>query len=65
MEVRWDYLTPPDFEKLAREEALCVLPIGSLERHGDHMPFGSDGLISYLLVWSSARGIVFYRHGKF
>lgn len=47
MEVRWEYLTPPDFKNLAREEKLCILPIGSLERHGDHMPYGSDGLICH------------------
>ena len=55
MEVRWEYLTPPDFEKLAREEALCVLPIGSLERHGDHMPFGSDGLICHDICVRAAK----------
>ena len=45
MQVRWEYLTPPDFKKLAREEQVCILPIGSLERHGDHMPFGTDAII--------------------
>jgi creatinine amidohydrolase len=47
MQVRWEYLTPPDFKKLAKEEKLCILPIGSLERHGDHMPFGTDGIICH------------------
>ena len=47
MEVRWDYLTPPDFEKLAKDEKLCILPIGCLERHGDHLPFGTDGLVCH------------------
>ena len=47
MEVRWDYLTPPDFEKLVKEEQLCILPIGCLERHGDHLPFGTDGLVCH------------------
>ena len=47
MQVRWEYLTPPAFKKLAREEKVCILPIGSLERHGDHMPFGTDGIICH------------------
>ena len=55
MEVRWECLTPPDFEKLAREETLCVLPIGALERHGDHMPFGSDGLICHDICVRAAK----------
>jgi creatinine amidohydrolase len=44
MQVRWEYLTPPEFKTLAREEKLCILPIGSLERHGEHLPYGTDGL---------------------
>ncbi len=44
MQVRWEHLTPPEFEKLAREEQVCILPIGSLERHGEHCPFGTDGI---------------------
>ena len=47
MQVRWEHLTPPDFKKLAREEGVCILPIGSLERHGDHMPFGTDGIVCH------------------
>ncbi|GHU15370.1 hypothetical protein FACS1894163_01820 [Spirochaetia bacterium] len=38
MEVRWEYLTPTDFKALAKNEGLCVLPIGSLERYGEHLP---------------------------
>lgn len=47
MQVRWEHLTPPEFKKLAREEQICILPIGSLERHGDHMPFGTDGIVCH------------------
>jgi creatinine amidohydrolase len=46
-QVRWEYLTPPEFKKLAKEEKVCILPIGSLERHGEHMPFGTDGLTAH------------------
>ena len=47
MQTRWEFLTPPEFKKLAAEEQLCILPIGSLERHGEHMPFGTDGLVAH------------------
>jgi creatinine amidohydrolase len=40
--MKWVDLVPSDFERLAREEGLCVLPMGSLERHGEHIPFGCD-----------------------
>ena len=54
MQFRWEYLTPPEFKKLAAEEQLCLLPIGSLERHGEHMPYGSDALIAHQIACSAA-----------
>jgi creatinine amidohydrolase len=55
MEVRWEYLTPTDFKALVRKEQLCVLPIGSLERHGEHLPFGTDGLTAHEIAVRAAR----------
>ena len=54
MQVRWEHLTPPEFKKLAREEQVCILPIGSLERHGDHMPFGTDGIVVHEICVKAA-----------
>ena len=54
-QVRWECLTPPDFEKMVREEKLCVLPIGSLERHGEHMPFGTDAMIAHEVACRAAQ----------
>ena len=54
MQTQWEYLTPPEFKKLAKEEQICILPIGSLERHGDHMPYGTDGLIAHKVACMAA-----------
>lgn len=54
-QVRWEHLTPSEFEKLAREERLCVLPIGSLERHGEHMPFGTDAIVAHEVCCRAAQ----------
>lgn len=54
MQVRWELLTPPDFKRLAREEQVCIVPIGSLERHGDHMPFGTDAIIAHTVACRAA-----------
>jgi len=50
METRWEYLTPPEFKKLAKEEQICVLPMGSLERHGEHLPYGTDALVAHAVA---------------
>ena len=50
MQTRWEYLTPPEFKQLAKEHQICVLPIGSLERHGNHLPYGTDGLAAHAIA---------------
>jgi creatinine amidohydrolase len=41
--VRWDELTASDWPAaLERSARTCILPIGILEKHGPHVPIGSD-----------------------
>ena len=54
MQVRWEFLTPVDFKALAAKEKLCILPIGSLERHGEHLPFGTDALTAHTVAVKAA-----------
>ena len=43
IEVEWARLTAPDIRAIAaRENALAILPIGSLEQHGPHLPVITD-----------------------
>jgi creatinine amidohydrolase len=44
-----DYRSEP-FEKV-------ILPLGSLESHGPHLPFGTDSLTAYLLALEIARRV--------
>jgi creatinine amidohydrolase len=40
---RWDELTASEWPKaMAKSNQTCILPIGILEKHGPHVPFGSD-----------------------
>ena len=39
----WEDLTAPMFEEAVKTcEGVCVLPIGCLEKHGNHLPLGTD-----------------------
>jgi len=43
LSVRWEELTGPDFEKaIEQSQGTCVLPFGILEKHGPHLPLGTD-----------------------
>jgi creatinine amidohydrolase len=43
LHARWDELTASDWPKaLAQSGETCILPIGILEKHGPHVPIGSD-----------------------
>src|SRR3984957_3727854 len=43
LSVHWEELTGPDFvEAIKRAQGTCLLPFGILEKHGPHMPLGTD-----------------------
>jgi creatinine amidohydrolase len=43
LSVHWEELTGPDFvEAIKRSQGTCLLPFGILEKHGPHMPIGTD-----------------------
>ena len=43
MSVHWEELTAGDFQQaIQRSQGTCLLPFGILEKHGPHMPIGTD-----------------------
>lgn len=40
--MQWENLTAPEFEQAVQETKTCILTLGVLERHGDHLPLGTD-----------------------
>ncbi len=43
LSVHWEELTGPDFiDAVKRAQGTCVLPFGILEKHGPHLPIGTD-----------------------
>ena len=40
---QWEELTGPDFvHAIAQAQGVCVLPFGIIEKHGAHLPLGTD-----------------------
>ncbi|MHC4629403.1 MAG: creatininase family protein [Planctomycetota bacterium] len=41
--VKWGELTAPDFVKAVKKSGgVCLIPIGVFEKHGPHLPLGTD-----------------------
>ena len=44
----WEHLREEEFDSaIERSGGLCVLPIGCLEKHGQHLPVGTDWTIAH------------------
>ncbi len=54
--VLYEELTAPDFvQAVARSEATCIIPLGILEKHGPHLPLGTDLIDVRALALRAAR----------
>ena len=43
----WEKLREEEFEKAIEDsKGVCILPIGCLEKHGQHLPVGTDTIIA-------------------
>ena len=36
--MQWENLTAPDFQKAVEETGVCVIAMGVVEKHGEHLP---------------------------
>ncbi len=52
--MQWENLTAPDFAKAAYDTGVCILVLGVLERHGEHLPLGTDFLNGHRLACLAA-----------
>ena len=51
MKMNWEELTALDFPRAAEAaKGVCVVPIGVLEKHGNHLPFGTDGIFAHTIA---------------
>lgn len=52
--MRWEEMTSPEIGALDREKTVVILPIGSVEQHGNHMPVGTDTILSHAVSLAAA-----------
>lgn len=53
--MEWRCMLPWQLEKAQKEGQICVLPVGSLERHGEHIPYGCDAGIAEKIAVEAAK----------
>jgi len=52
--MRWEELSVPDIDRLDRNRTVLVLPIGSVEQHGRHLPVGTDTILTHSIALAAA-----------
>jgi creatinine amidohydrolase len=52
--MRWEKLSVPEIEALDRERTMLLLPLGSVEQHGRHLPVGTDTMLARAVALSAA-----------
>jgi len=53
--MRWENLSAPQFEKAVKETGVCILALGVLEKHGDHLPLGTDMILAHELACEAVK----------
>ena len=54
---RWDNLTSPEIAKLAENNAIVLIPTGSTEQHGPHLPVGTDAILATWMAERTAQAL--------
>lgn len=52
--MEWIKITAPELAQLRMETNACIVPLGCLEKHSDHLPLGTDSLLAYKLACLAA-----------
>ena len=52
--MQWEHLTSADFAQAVRQAGVCVIALGVIEKHSDHLPLGTDFLNGHRLACLAA-----------
>lgn len=52
--MQWEHLTVGDFEQAVRKTGVCVISMGVLEKHSEHLPLGTDFMVGHRIACLAA-----------
>jgi len=53
--MQWENLTYIDFKNAIKDtKGVCILPLGVIEKHGDHLPLGTDIIVIHKIACLAA-----------
>jgi creatinine amidohydrolase len=52
--MQWEHLTSADFAQVVRDTGVCVIAMGVVEKHGEHLPLGTDFLNAHRIACLAA-----------
>ena len=56
-QIHWEQLRSPQLKKLAEANAIVIVPVGSTEQHGPHLPVKVDALLATEVARRSAQKV--------
>ena len=56
--MEWNRLRAPQLRALAQEDCLVILPVGSTEQHGPHLPVQVDAFWQSRSAWGLLPGSI-------
>ena len=55
--VLWQELRRTEFEQAVKANAVVIIPVGSTEQHGDHLPIDTDSNACFTIAQRAAQAI--------
>lgn len=52
--MQWEHLTSDEFSKAVSDHGVCIIAMGVVERHGTHLPLGTDYLSGHAVACLAA-----------
>jgi creatinine amidohydrolase len=52
--MQWENLTATDFAEAVRETGVCIIALGVVEKHSEHLPLGTDYLVAHRVACLAA-----------